>query len=298
MKKFNFKKAFYIMLAISLVLILGLGTIIFLNIDYIMFKYFITSRYLYTETLDQLYQNELEIDVDSHYYKYFDNLAIESLSDLLRITGNDPYTYQYTPKEHEDYVIWREEKAKQTVVEQFTENSVYLFYSNFTTDTYDYLINQIDFINQFDTLVIDLQGNGGGDLDVLFDLCGLFVGNNQVITIESTRAFEKSITSSIKQQIFVDKIYIIIDSHSASASESFVVCLADLLPDVTIVGTTSYGKGIGQTKINLTKGFYSKATTLEWLSPDGYSIHHIGVTPDYYYDQENILDYIKYGLLE
>ncbi|MCK5811432.1 MAG: hypothetical protein KAG94_00910 [Clostridiales bacterium] len=263
-----------------------------------MFKYFITSKYLYTDTLDQLYQNKLEIDVDKNYFKYFDNLAIESLSDLLRLTGNDPYTYQYTPKEHDDYVIWREEKAKQTTIMQFTKNSSYLLYTNFTPDTYDYLLSKIDFINQFDTLVIDLQGNGGGDLDVLFDLCGLFVGNDQTITIESTRTFDKCITSSLKQQIFVDNIYILIDNHSASASESFVVCLNDLLPNVTIVGTTSYGKGIGQTKINLTKGFYTKATTLEWLSPNGYSIHHIGITPDYYYDKEDILDYVKYGLLE
>lgn len=298
MKKFNFKKAFFILLSISLIFIIGLGTVIYLNVDYIMFKYFITTRYLYTDTLDLLYENELDLDVNTQYYKYFDNLAIESLSDLISLTGNDPYTYQYTPKEHDSYVVWREEKAKQTVVEQFTENSAYLLYTNFTTPTYDYLVSQIDFINQFDTLVIDLRGNGGGDLDVLFDLCGLFVGNDQVITIESSRTFEKEITSSIKQQIFVDNIYILIDTYSASASESFVVCLKELLPNVTIVGTTSYGKGIGQTKIYLTKGFYTKATTLEWLSPSGYSIHHIGITPEYYYDQENILDYVKYGLLE
>ena len=292
MKNFNYKKAFYTILVLSLILIISLSTVIYLNIDYIMFKYFITSRYLYTDTLESIFDNELGIDINSKYYKYFDNIAIEQVSKLISFTGNDPYTYQFTPKEYTDYVAWRETKANIAFAQEINTNSLYMLYPNFTNDSYSFLISNIDLINKYDNLVLDLRGNGGGDLDVLFDVSGLFVGNDQIITIEKTRTYEKHIASSIKQSIFVTKIIILMDASTASASESLIVCLKEIYPNTITVGSKTYGKGIGQTRINLTKDFYSKATTLEWLSPNGVSIHKVGIIPDYPYIEEDILDYI------
>ena len=199
MKKFNYKKAFYTLIILSLILIISLSTVIYLNIDYIMFKHFITSRYLYTDTLENIFDNELGININSKYYKYFDNIAIEQLSKLISFTGNDPYTYQFTPKEYTDYVTWRETKAYDAYIKELDTNSLYILYPNFTVNSYSYLLSNIDLMNKYDNLILDLRGNGGGDLDVLFDVCGLFVGNDQIITIEKTRMYEKHIKSSIKQ---------------------------------------------------------------------------------------------------
>jgi len=292
MKKFNYKKAFYITLIVTLVIVLLFSSFIYLNIDYLVFKLFITRDYLSTKTLDNAFTQELGIDINNKYYKYFDNLAIEELSKLLAQVGNDPYTYQYTPKEYNDYVIWRETKAAKAFVKEITPSAIYMLYPNFTVDSYNFLLSNIDTINKYDTLIIDLQGDGGGDLDVLFDMCGIFVGNKDTIAIEKTRHSNKKIKSTVKKQLNPTNIIILIDEHSASASESFTITLKELLPNVTIVGTTSYGKGIGQARINLTKGFYAKATTLEWLSPSGISINKVGIVPDIYYSDDNILDYV------
>jgi len=292
MKNINYKKGFYIILVTSLLIIITLSTVIYLNIDYIIFKNFITSRYLYPETFNEMITNELQIDSKSNYYKYFDNLAIEQLSKLISFTAKDPYTYQFTPREYTNYVSWRQEKASVSHTEEISKDTLYVLFANFTPASYDFLYNNISLINNYDNLIFDLRGNGGGDLDVLFDICGLFVGNEKVITIEKTRTYEKSIKSTQIQKIFVKNIVILIDEHSASASESLTICLKELYPNTTTVGKTTYGKGIGQTRINLTKGFYSKATTLEWLSPKGVSINKVGITPDYPYEGETFIEYV------
>ncbi|MBN2853294.1 MAG: hypothetical protein JXQ23_11220, partial [Clostridia bacterium] len=281
-----------------LALILLMGTVIYMNVDYIMFKYFIAKHYLYTGTLDKTFKDELGIDIDGKYYKYFDNLAIEEVSNIVSSIGNDPFTYQYTPKEYEDYVVWRETKAKTAYLEELTGNAIYMLFPNFTDDSYQFLTDSIETINKYSTLVIDLRGNGGGDLDVLFKICGLFVGNKQTVTIEKTRTYDRNIKSKEEQQIFVDKVILLVDHNTASASENLAVCLHELIPDTVIVGTDTYGKGIGQTRINLTKGFYSKATTLEWQSPSGVSIDKVGVSPDIYYTDEDIIDYVVENLLK
>ena len=66
---------------------------------------------------------------------------------------------------------------------------------------------------------------------------------------------------------------------------------------VITVGTPTYGKYVGQTRIGLLRGFYVKATTLEWIAPDGTSLNEAGISPDHYYVNDDILDYVLENVL-
>jgi carboxyl-terminal processing protease len=72
---------------------------------------------------------------------------------------------------------------------------------------------------------------------------------------------------------------VLIDGGSASASE----ILAGALHDngvAQLVGTQSFGKGSVQELVPITPTTSLKVTIAKWLTPNGISISHQGLTPD------------------
>jgi carboxyl-terminal processing protease len=72
---------------------------------------------------------------------------------------------------------------------------------------------------------------------------------------------------------------ILVNSGSASASEIVAGALQDH-NRATIVGTHTFGKGLVQTVMPLSRGRAIKLTTSRYFTPSGDSIHEVGVTPD------------------
>jgi carboxyl-terminal processing protease len=83
---------------------------------------------------------------------------------------------------------------------------------------------------------------------------------------------------------------VLINGNSASASEIFAGAIQDYEKG-TLIGTTTYGKGIVQNIYSLGDGTSLKLTTSEYFTPNGRNIHGIGIKPDievkYEYDAEN-----------
>lgn len=77
-----------------------------------------------------------------------------------------------------------------------------------------------------------------------------------------------------------DRIVILQDGSSASASEVLIGALKDNLDNVTTVGTQTYGKGTEQVSVPFTDGTSLKYTIAEWLTPSGESINRTGFAPD------------------
>ena len=72
---------------------------------------------------------------------------------------------------------------------------------------------------------------------------------------------------------------LLINGNSASASELLSAAIKDY-GIATIVGETTYGKGIVQSIFQLPDGSGMKFTTEEYLSPEGNHINGVGVSPD------------------
>lgn len=131
-------------------------------------------------------------------------------------------------------------------------------------------------------LIIDLRGNPGGYLEAAQDMASWFLPAGKIIVKEDFRNEEDTqIFRSKGYNIFNEalRLVILIDGGSASASE----ILAGALHDhgvATLVGTQSFGKGSVQELISLTSDTSLKVTIAKWLTPDGLSISHKGLTPD------------------
>lgn len=283
-----FMGLFIFFLTVSLVL----GTVVFLNWDYILFKVFLTNRYLKTEILDEIYPDYVGQDINGQYFRYFDNLSIAAVTKLIRDTGADNYTYQYNPDQFENYTSSREETAARSHTKELTPDTVYMLLTNFTPDSLDFFKNSVTEISGYKNLVLDLRNNGGGDINVIFKIADYFLPKDAGIVTEFRRHQTTEILAKEDQKLFFDQIVILQNDHTASASEQLIASLTYNLKEATTAGIPTYGKSVGQTRIALLQGFYVKATTLEWKIPDGREIDGSGIYPDIFYDNEDLLDYV------
>jgi carboxyl-terminal processing protease len=72
---------------------------------------------------------------------------------------------------------------------------------------------------------------------------------------------------------------VLVNESSASASEILAGAIKDYEYG-TLIGTTTYGKGIVQTIFKLSDGDAVKITTAKYFTPNGNYIHGVGIEPD------------------
>lgn len=132
-------------------------------------------------------------------------------------------------------------------------------------------------------LILDLRGNPGGFMKECVDLVSNFVPKDKVIvsTIDKYGNKEESVSKGgIAQGM---PLVVLIDGGTASASEIVAGAIRDYNLG-TLVGTTSFGKGIVQVvldKIGQEKdGTALKVTISKYYTPDGENIHKKGIGPD------------------
>ncbi|MGG5460349.1 S41 family peptidase [Clostridium sp. B9] len=132
-------------------------------------------------------------------------------------------------------------------------------------------------------LILDLRGNPGGFMKECVDLVSNFVPKDKVVvsTIDKYGNKEESVSKGgIAQGM---PLVVLIDGGTASASEIVAGAIRDY--DLgTLVGTTSFGKGIVQVVLdkigNEKDGTALKVTISKYYTPNGENIHKKGISPD------------------
>lgn len=127
-------------------------------------------------------------------------------------------------------------------------------------------------------LILDLRGNPGGNLTTVVDIARKLLPEGMVVYTEDKYGEREEYLCDGAHQLEVPLV-VLIDGNSASASE----ILAGAIKDYgigTLVGTTTFGKGIVQRIMQLTDGSAVKLTISKYYTPNGYNIHGIGIEPD------------------
>jgi carboxyl-terminal processing protease len=144
-------------------------------------------------------------------------------------------------------------------------------------------------------LIIDLRGNSGGYIHLAINCASLFIRNGLLVTIEERIAgreghrlkncfvgkrgliTDTSADASFRQwvrrrqQCIVKPsvpIVILVDSETASAAELFTGAMKDNGRAI-VIGTRTYGKGIGQTSYPMSHGTEACVTDLRYYTPSG-----------------------------
>lgn len=129
------------------------------------------------------------------------------------------------------------------------------------------------------TLIIDLRNNGGGIVDEATKIADYILDKGSTIISTVDNKQNKKITKSENEPIINSKIIILVNENTASASEILACSLKDN-DKATIIGTKTYGKGVIQTVFSLSDGSGLKITTAEYYTPNGETIHKVGITPN------------------
>ncbi|MBS7344961.1 MAG: PDZ domain-containing protein [Caryophanon sp.] len=128
------------------------------------------------------------------------------------------------------------------------------------------------------SFIVDLQGNGGGYVDVAERIIGMFPNAKTAYILHDR--FGESIAPSIGTlNKFPLNTRVLIDEYSASASEMTAAALQDQQAAI-LYGHTSYGKGSMQRFFELRDGSHLKLTIATFTGPNKQPIHGVGVTPD------------------
>ncbi len=140
--------------------------------------------------------------------------------------------------------------------------------------------------NNVKGLIIDFRNNGGGVFGVTIEMADYILPQGDLITYTLDKTgYSKKYFSDDKHSVDLP-IVIIVNEYSASASEVFTGALKDN-GAATVIGTTTFGKGIVQSVFPITDGSAVKVTTSSYYTPSGICIHGIGINPDV------TVDYIK-----
>ncbi|WP_299119872.1 carboxy terminal-processing peptidase [uncultured Winogradskyella sp.] len=163
-------------------------------------------------------------------------------------------------------------------------------------------------------LVLDLRNNGGGSLQTVVDIAGLFIEEGPIVQVKTTGEAKEVLRDKDKSIVWDGPLVILVNELSASASEILAAAMQDYKRGIVIGSKQTYGKGTVQTVFDLnrmvrnntngdmgalkftTQKFYrinGGSTQLEGVKsdvivPDRYSYINIGEK-----DQENPLPWDK-----
>jgi len=205
---------------------------------------------------------------------------------------------KYGKNDYIDMDIVREEIRLITVKSDMIEDNIgYIKITSFDDLTYgDFKKNLSSLMSKnIEGIILDLRSNPGGLLDVCVDIADEFLGEGIVVyteTRDGERAYEKSNKNKIDLPLIV-----LVNEGSASASEILAGAIKDRNRG-TLIGNKTFGKGVVQRIKQLSDGSGFKLTVSEYFTPNGTSIHGVGIEPDIVVDLPDDVEVIGIENLE
>ncbi len=165
--------------------------------------------------------------------------------------------------------------------EMLDDDIAYLNVASFSTDTITQLsptINEM-LLKQPQGLILDLRGNPGGYLDVAVEVAGEFIIDDVVVIEEFSNGRQQSYKADGQHRLYGIPTVVLVGPGTASAAEILAGALQDYNL-ATLVGETTFGKGLVQDYTEFDDGSSLKISVAKWLTPNSRSIHETGITPD------------------
>lgn len=173
-----------------------------------------------------------------------------------------------------------EAETVQSGMLEETNQIGYLRITEFDTITVDQFNEAIAELNAsgMKALILDLRSNPGGDLTAVVDVARRLLPEGLVVYTEDKAGKRKEYTCDGEHEIQIP-VAVLVNEYSASASEILSGAIKDYNKG-TLIGTTTYGKGIVQRINRLEDGTAVKLTVSAYFTPLGNNIHGIGIEPD------------------
>jgi len=157
----------------------------------------------------------------------------------------------------------------------------YVEITNFSERTHEELVAALDGLidKGMRGLILDLRNNPGGTLNAALQVANEFVTDAPLLYLEDEEGVRTPFDSMDMINKYNMPIVVLINGGSASASEIVSGALQDN-GLATLVGTTTFGKGLVQSLYPLRDGSALTVTEQGYLTSGGKDINEVGIEPD------------------
>ena len=180
-----------------------------------------------------------------------------------------------------------------------TPTAGYIRINNFGATTHSEFVEKVKMLKDkgMQTLVLDLQENGGGYLQAAVDISNEFLEAGELIVYTEGRMYPKTDFNARGNGILKrNKVIVLVDQYTASAAEIVTGALQDH-DRAIVLGRRTFGKGLVQRPIDLPDGSLIRLTTAHYYTPSGRCIqkpYEMGNKNSY---DRDMLDRLNHGEL-
>lgn len=156
--------------------------------------------------------------------------------------------------------------------------------------TYGEVLEMLKATEKYSSIIVDLRDNGGGEGEQCMGIANQFLSKGDTTigiistypdTINITQALDTSFTINDQDGIAKDRYVVILaNEKSASCSEIFISALTSNR-NSPIVGSPTYGKGIGQMSVSTPAYAIASITAMRVIDKNSQSYHKYGFEPDF-----------------
>lgn len=177
-------------------------------------------------------------------------------------------------------VVRRQVETPSVESEMFENGMAYIQIMEFSESTVDQFADALAVAKEsgMKGLILDLRANPGGSLSAVVDIGRMLLPKGLIVYTEDKYGQRYEYSCNGRRE-FTLPMVVLVDGNSASASEVLAGAIKDYEIG-TLVGTTTFGKGIVQQIISVGDGSAVKVTVSSYYSPKGTNIHGIGIEPD------------------
>lgn len=171
------------------------------------------------------------------------------------------------------FSVVRDDIPLYSVVAQYMQDDEtgYIKIDNFGANTYNEFFTALIRLKSQGAkrYLLDFRGNGGGYMEVCCQMVNEFLPKNaKIVYTEGNSSPRRDVDANGQGNLQEDKLVVLIDEWSASASEIFAGAIQDN-DRGTIVGRRSFGKGLVQQQFELNDGSALRLTMARYYTPSG-----------------------------
>lgn len=209
------------------------------------------------------------------------------VSELVKLIRGEKGTtvhleiYRTSTNEYLSFDVERDDITLPSISYEMLENSIgYILIDSFESDTAHQFSAALEDLEAqgMQALILDVRYNPGGLVDSVTEILDDILPEGLLVYTEDKNGNRQEYFSTGEE--FIDyPLVVLINDSSASAAEILAGAIKDYEYG-TLIGTTTFGKGIVQTIFPLKDGDALKLTTAKYFTPNGNYIHGVGIEPD------------------
>jgi carboxyl-terminal processing protease len=146
-------------------------------------------------------------------------------------------------------------------------------------------------------IILDLRNDPGGLLDEAVGVSSQFLKSGNVVLEKDAQGQITPVSVKSMPSVTSLPVVVLVNQGTASAAEIVTAALQDS-NRATVVGETTFGTGTVLNEFPLSDGSALFLATLEWLTPDGHTIWHNGISPNVVVQLPTDVTYITPDLLK